>query len=69
MARQPIWQVRVRRATEEWVSVEADTALHAEEQAATFPNVLSVFGKSAIRGDKPVGTVYNPVGVVYDNGD
>jgi len=52
MARLTIWRVRVRRSVEAWVDVEADTAALAEVEAQKVPGVLSVFGKSAIRGDE-----------------
>ena len=54
MRRQKTWRVRVVRKVEEWVSVQADTPLQAELLAATLPMVLSVFGGSAMRGDKPI---------------
>ena len=46
------WRVRVRLSVEHWVDVEAETAGLAEAAAANLPNVLSVFGKSAVRADK-----------------
>lgn len=65
MRRQKRWRVRVKRAIEDWVDIAADTPLQAEQLAATIPNVISVFGQSAISGDKPVeGPV--PVGVIDD---
>jgi hypothetical protein len=51
MGRLTIWRVRVRRSVEAWVDVEADTGALAEIEAQKVPGVLSVFGKSAIRGD------------------
>ncbi|HVX90156.1 MAG TPA: hypothetical protein VHC20_00695 [Candidatus Paceibacterota bacterium] len=56
------WRVRVKRAVEDWVEVEAPTALAAEAAAANLPGVAFVFTQSAIRGDKPVG-VLRPQGV------
>lgn len=52
MPRIPIWRVRVRRAIEVWVDVQAVTAAQAEIEAVYVPGVISVFGKSAIRGDE-----------------
>lgn len=57
MIKKKTWQVRVYRKVEGWVNVQADTAHEAELKAMGLPNVLSVFGKSAIRGDRPVGQV------------
>jgi len=51
MPRSPTWKVRVKRAVEEWVQVEADNALLAESEAYNVPGVLSVFSQSAIRAD------------------
>lgn len=56
MERKKPWRVRVRRAEEVWVDVEATSAEEAEAQAAVMPRVLSVFGKSATPADK----VYSP---------
>ena len=42
------------RKVEDWVDVEALTASEAETQAYKVPGVVSVFGKSAIRGDHPI---------------
>lgn len=61
MARIPIWRVRVKRAIEDWVDIQAATAAEAEGLAIDRPGVLSVFAKSAVRGDlereaaRPVG--------------
>ncbi len=66
MRKQMTYRVRVRRAVEEWVDVSADTPQQAEAQAALLPQVLSVFGKSAMRGDKPIG---NPVISILDDGE
>lgn len=68
MRKQMIWRVRVRRAVEEWVDIQADTALQAEEQAAMLPQVLSVFGKSAMRGDRPIGST-SPLSILDDGED
>ena len=62
------WRVRVRRAIEDWVDVKADDALQAEQLAANLPQVISVFDKSAIPGDRPVDQV--PLaGVMEDEDD
>lgn len=45
------YRVRVKRAVEDWVEVVAETPDQAEQLAANLPHVISVFGKSAIRGD------------------
>lgn len=55
MKKKLVWRVRVMRANEEWVDIEADDALQAETNAAILPRVISVFARSAIRGDKPLG--------------
>ena len=52
MARSIVWRVRVKRAIESWVDVEADSPGQAEIEAAKVPGVISVFGKSAVRGDE-----------------
>lgn len=57
MPKQKPWRVRVRRGVEEWITVYADTPKQAEELAAALPQILSVFGGSAIRGDKPVDEI------------
>lgn len=44
----------MKRAEEVWVSVEAETAAEAEAKAVALPRVLSVFGSSAVPGDKRV---------------
>jgi hypothetical protein len=54
MSRPKIWKVRVKRAIEEWVDVEANSPLQAELLAANIPFVISVFGGSAMRGDRPI---------------
>jgi hypothetical protein len=56
MSKKQIWRVRVKKWSEQWIDVQADTPEEAEQSAASIPFVLSVFGQSAIRGDKPVGT-------------
>ena len=61
------WRVRVRRAVEQWVDVKADDALQAEQLAASLPQVVSVFGRSAIPGDRPVDQV--PLAGVMEDGD
>lgn len=62
MPRIPIWRVRVKRAIEDWVDIQAATAAEAEDLAIDRPGVLSVFGKSAVRGDLAIEAV-RPVGV------
>ena len=52
MSRLTMWRVRVRRSMEVWVDVQAPTAIDAEVEAVKLPGVISVFGKSAIRGDE-----------------
>lgn len=47
-----MWRVRIKRAIEAWVDVQAVTAIEAEAEAVKLPGVISVFGKSAIRGDE-----------------
>jgi hypothetical protein len=53
------------RKIEDWVDIQSDTPLQAEALAATIPNVISVFGRSAIPAGKPVGQSV-PVGVLED---
>lgn len=48
----PIWRVRVKRAHEEWIDIEAATAELAEIEAVKVPFVIAVFSKSAIPGEK-----------------
>jgi len=61
MPRIPSWRVRVKRAIEDWVDVEAESAVEAERKAIAVPGVISVFGRSAVPGDfraeaeRPVG--------------
>jgi hypothetical protein len=66
MRRQQTWRVRVRRTIEDWVDVQADTILEAEEKAADLPNVARVLTGSTIRGDKPVGQYVPPAGAIED---
>jgi hypothetical protein len=47
----PVWRVRVKKVTEDWIDVEAMTPELAEQEAAKVPFVLSVFPKSAMRGE------------------
>lgn len=49
------WRVRVIRAVELWVDVQAESSAQAETLARNLPQVLSVFGGSAIRADKLAG--------------
>lgn len=68
MRKQNIWKVRVRRAVEDWVDVQADTGPEAEVLAASIPQVISVFGKSAMPGN--ITKEYaKPHGVVDDDGE
>lgn len=66
MSRPIIWRVRVKRAMEVWVDVQAVTAAEAEAKAINLPAVLSVFGKSAIRGDE-AALPERPPGVREEN--
>ena len=52
MPRLTNWKVRVRRATEDWVLVQAYNAKDAEDRAAAVPGVLSVFPGTTVRGDE-----------------
>ena len=52
MTRPTIWRVRVVRGREEWVDVLAVNAAQSEIEAGKLPGVISVFGRSAIRGDE-----------------
>ena len=63
MARSIIWRVRVNRATESWVEVQALSAAAAEIEAAKVPGVINVFGRSAIRSDESTAPE-PPVGVM-----
>ena len=65
MPRIPSWRVRVKRAIEDWVDVEAESAVEAEQKAIAVPGVLSVFGKSAVRSDF-VAESERPAGVRED---
>lgn len=57
MRKQKFWRVRVYRKVEEWVTVQADTGLQAEQLALNMPFVLSVFGQSAMPGNKAVDSL------------
>lgn len=50
----PTWRVRVMKKVEEWIDVQAASATEAESEAYKVPNVLSVFGRSAIPGDRMI---------------
>ena len=52
----------MKRAIEDWVDVEAESAVEAEQKAIAVPGVLSVFSRSAVRGDF-VAEADRPVGV------
>ena len=65
MPRIPSWRVRVKRAIEDWVDVEAESAVEAEQKAIAVPGVISVFGRSAVRGDF-VAEADRPAGVRED---
>jgi len=52
MPRSIVWRVRVKRAMESWVEVQALSAAQAEIEAAKVPGVINVFGRSAIRADE-----------------
>ena len=41
----------MKRAIEDWVDVEAESAVEAEQTAIAVPGVLSVFSRSAVRSD------------------
>lgn len=56
------WRVRVKRAMEDWVEVQADSPQEAEAKALHLPGVLSVFSRMTIRADMRVD-VARPVGV------
>lgn len=66
MRNQKTWRVRVKRSIEDWVAVQSDTPLQAEQLAATVPGVLSVFGQSAILGDRPVEQAV-PAGIMDED--
>jgi hypothetical protein len=66
MPKKMTWRVRVKRTIEDWVDVQADSPLEAENLAAILPQVISVFGGSAMRGDRPVGQILPKVGVEDD---
>lgn len=63
-----LWRVRVYRKVEDWVEVRADDHMEAERLAGQLPNVISVFGRSAIPADKPLVTT-DPRGVLGDDED
>lgn len=65
MRKQKLWRVRVVRKVEEWADVESETPLQAETLAAMLPGVLNVFAGSALRGDRPIGSV-PALGVIDD---
>lgn len=65
MARSIIWRVRVKRAIESWVEVQAPSAIEAETEAYKVPGVISVFGRSAIRADETAAPE-PPAGVMDD---
>ena len=65
MPRIPSWRVRIKRAIEDWVDVEAESAVEAEQKAIAVPGVISVFSRSAVRGDF-VAESDRPVGVRDD---
>jgi hypothetical protein len=67
MSKPRLWRVRVKRAIEDWVQIEADTPLQAELDAANMIGVISVFGGSAMRGDRPIDQV--PPAGIEDEGD
>lgn len=54
MRKKKFWRVRVYRKVEDWVTVQADTGLQAEQLALNMPFILSVFGQSAMPGNKAV---------------
>ena len=62
MPRKTPWRVRVKLAVESWVEVQATTPLEAETEAYKLPNVISVFGRSAILGNK-IAASPEPAGV------
>jgi len=55
MNKKKLYRVRVRRSVEDWITIQAEGPLQAEQLAATYPFVLSVFERSAISGERPVG--------------
>lgn len=46
------WRVRVTRAVESWVDVQAESSAQAENLARNLPHVLGVFRGSATRADR-----------------
>ena len=55
MRKVKMWRVRCKRSVEEWIGVQAESALQAEQIVSTMPNVLSILSGSTISGDRPVG--------------
>ena len=66
MTKGRIFRVRVKLAIESWVEVTADTPDAAERAAAALPGVITVFGRSAVRGDKLAAAPVLPAGVQED---
>jgi len=66
MNKQKLWRVRVMRRAEDWVEIRAESAVQAEQQAATLPFIISVFARSAIPGDKPLAAT-DPLGALGDS--
>lgn len=54
MAKSTRWRVRVKRVSEDWIEVQAESALQAEEKAISIPNIVNVFAGSTISGEKPL---------------
>ena len=48
------WRVHVRVSVEEWLEIYAFSPEEAEAIAKTKPNVIHVYGKSAVKGDRRV---------------
>lgn len=61
--------MRVYRKVEDWLEVAADNAFDAETIAEGRPGVLSVFRRSAIPADRPLGTNPNIRQGVEDDDD
>lgn len=51
-----VWQIRVQRKIEDWVTVEASSKEEAELKASQLPGIVNVFTGLSMRGDKPAGT-------------
>ena len=62
MPRRFPWRVRVKKTIEDWVDVDAFTAIEAETEAYKLFGVVSVFPRSAIRTDE-VKEDERPIGV------